>query len=76
MHESVADRLPRRQVGHELAVVNIQDIGFDLQHLVARLDLGLAPQGKRTARLSEMAHVAVGESSAFRDSCNPVWPPK
>ena len=55
------DLLPRLEVGHQLAVVDVEDVGLDAELRVAGLDFGLAALRQRSARLREVADVAVGE---------------
>ena len=53
--------LPRLEIRHQLAVVDVEHLGLDAELRVARLDFRLAPLRERAAGLREMADVAVGQ---------------
>jgi hypothetical protein len=61
----VRNFLARFEIGHQLAVVDIEHVGVDAERLVARLDFGLPPLRQRTARHGEVSDVAVGQRHEF-----------
>ena len=53
------------QGGHQLAVMDVEHLGFDAQDLVRALDLGGPAFGERLARLGGMPDVAASDGDEF-----------
>jgi hypothetical protein len=71
--DQARDGAPVLERGHELAVVDVEDLVLDAEDLGALGDLRLAPLGQRAARHCEVPHVAVrgGDELHLVAGCRP-----